>query len=70
MHECGRGEKAGLSRPRGLASFSATRSDCPFVQWQDSALWMREWWFESTRGNYTRLEKKGAAPLPFKAGRR
>src|SRR5579863_8153048 len=24
---------------------------CPFVQWQDTRLWILEWWFESTRGN-------------------
>src|SRR5215211_5461330 len=23
----------------------------PFVQWQDSGLWIRQWWFESTRAN-------------------
>ena len=23
----------------------------PFVQWQDSRLWICEWWFESTRAN-------------------
>ena len=25
----------------------------PFVQRQDSGLWIREWWFESTRANWT-----------------
>src|SRR3954468_2083735 len=26
----------------------------PFVQRQDSGLWIREWWFESTRANSQR----------------
>lgn len=27
------------------------RGQWPFVQWQDTRLWIWEWWFESTRAN-------------------
>ena len=42
--------------PRDLWVRAAGRAvgACPFVQWQDTRLWIWEWWFESTRGNYGR----------------
>jgi hypothetical protein len=47
------------------------RAHCPFVQWQDTRLWILEWWFESTRGNLAQPEthlRPGASRAPSLAG--
>src|SRR5687767_7307977 len=41
----------GVELPRGVAAGEFTADFWPFVQRQDSGLWIREWWFESTRAN-------------------
>ena len=47
--------RAGVTRGRislPCAPSSVRFLHWPFVQWQDSGLWIRQWWFESTRANW------------------
>src|SRR3989449_8487462 len=36
----------------------------PLVQWQDTGLWIREWWFESTGANPHEEKKRAGWPDP------
>src|SRR2546428_11473890 len=36
----------------------------PLVQWQDTGLWIREWWFESTGANPHQEKKRAGWPDP------
>ena len=48
------GEREGSSR-LPLTAHRLLFGHWPFVQWQDSRLWICEWWFESTRANWSQL---------------
>src|SRR6266540_4000119 len=41
----------------------------PLVQWQDTGLWIREWWFEPTGANWTygSCRRDGPVGAPFRA---
>ncbi len=41
----------------------------PLVQWQDTGLWIREWWFEPTGANCTYGSRRRDGPVgaPFRA---